>query len=41
MGFYISFLAEYAAMWLVSILAVLMFLGAGCRRSEALGFIPG
>jgi AAA family ATP:ADP antiporter len=29
MGFAIFFLAEYASMWLVSILAVLMFLGVG------------
>ncbi|MBS0292453.1 MAG: NADH-quinone oxidoreductase subunit NuoH [Proteobacteria bacterium] len=41
MGFAIFFLAEYAAMWLVSILAVLMFLGGWLPPVEALGFIPG
>lgn len=34
MGFAVFFLAEYASMWLVSILAVIMFLGGGCRRSR-------
>ncbi|WP_367067790.1 NADH-quinone oxidoreductase subunit NuoH [Oryzisolibacter sp. LB2S] len=41
MGFAIFFLAEYAAMWLVSILAVLMFLGGWLPPVEALAFIPG
>jgi len=41
MGFAIFFLAEYAAMWLVSILAVIMFLGGWLPPIEALGFIPG
>ncbi|BCN37850.1 NADH-quinone oxidoreductase subunit H [Alicycliphilus denitrificans] len=41
MGFAIFFLAEYAAMWLVSILAVLMFLGGWLPPVEALSFIPG
>jgi NADH-quinone oxidoreductase subunit H len=41
MGFAIFFLAEYASMWLVSILAVLMFLGGWLPPIEALGFIPG
>jgi NADH-quinone oxidoreductase subunit H len=41
MGFAIFFLAEYAAMWLVSILAVLMFLGGWLPPFEALSFIPG
>ena len=41
MGFAIFFLAEYAAMWLVSILAVVMFLGGWLPPVEALGFIPG
>ncbi|MBS0469021.1 MAG: NADH-quinone oxidoreductase subunit NuoH [Proteobacteria bacterium] len=41
MGFAIFFLAEYAAMWLVSILAVVMFLGGWLPPFEALGFIPG
>jgi len=41
MGFAIFFLAEYAAMWLVSILAVIMFLGGWLPPVEALGFIPG
>ena len=41
MGFAIFFLAEYASMWLVSILAVLMFLGGWLPPIEALSFIPG
>ncbi|HQQ70087.1 MAG TPA: NADH-quinone oxidoreductase subunit NuoH [Alicycliphilus sp.] len=41
MGFAIFFLAEYAAMWLVSILAVIMFLGGWLPPIDALGFIPG
>ena len=41
MGFAIFFLAEYAAMWLVSILAVLMFLGGWLPPLSFLAFIPG
>lgn len=41
MGFAIFFLAEYASMWLVSILAVIMFLGGWLPPVEALDFIPG
>ncbi|ABM41204.1 NADH-quinone oxidoreductase subunit NuoH [Diaphorobacter sp. J5-51] len=41
MGFAIFFLAEYASMWLVSILAVVMFLGGWLPPFDALGFIPG
>ena len=41
MGFAIFFLAEYASMWLVSILAVLMFLGGWLSPVSALDFIPG
>ncbi|WP_287985606.1 NADH-quinone oxidoreductase subunit NuoH [Diaphorobacter sp.] len=41
MGFAIFFLAEYASMWLVSILAVVMFLGGWLPPIEALAFIPG
>ena len=41
MGFAIFFLAEYASMWLVSILAVVMFLGGWLTPIEALGFVPG
>jgi len=41
MGFAIFFLAEYAAMWLVSTLAVIMFLGGWLPPLEVLGFIPG
>jgi NADH-quinone oxidoreductase subunit H len=41
MGFAIFFLAEYAAMWLVSILAVLMFLGGWLSPIAALDWIPG
>ncbi|WP_159914314.1 NADH-quinone oxidoreductase subunit NuoH [Pantoea sp. 18069] len=41
MGFAVFFLAEYASMWLVSILAVLMFLGGWLPPFEFLSFIPG
>ncbi|MCT9809340.1 NADH-quinone oxidoreductase subunit NuoH [Acidovorax sp. Be4] len=41
MGFAVFFLAEYASMWLVSILAVLMFLGGWLPPVDALSFIPG
>ncbi|MDF1483965.1 NADH-quinone oxidoreductase subunit NuoH [Ramlibacter sp. H39-3-26] len=41
MGFAIFFLAEYASMWLVSILAALMFLGGWLSPIGALDFIPG
>ena len=41
MGFAIFFLAEYASMWLISILAVLMFLGGWLPPVSALDFIPG
>ena len=41
MGFAIFFLAEYASMWLVSILAVIMFLGGWLPPFEFLAFIPG
>ncbi|RID99619.1 NADH-quinone oxidoreductase subunit NuoH [Simplicispira hankyongi] len=41
MGFAIFFLAEYASMWLVSILAVIMFLGGWLSPFAALDFIPG
>ena len=41
MGFAIFFLAEYASMWLVSILAVLMFLGDWLPPVGFLAFIPG
>lgn len=41
MGFAIFFLAEYASMWLVSVLAVLMFLGGWDAPLAALDFIPG
>jgi NADH-quinone oxidoreductase subunit H len=41
MGFAIFFLAEYASMWLVSILAVLMFLGGWLPPVGFLDFIPG
>lgn len=41
MGFAIFFLAEYAAMWLVSILAVHLFLGGWLPAFEFLSFIPG
>ena len=41
MGFATFFLAEYASMWLVSILAVTMFLGGWLSPIAALDFIPG
>lgn len=41
MGFAIFFLAEYASMWLVSITAVIMFLGGWLSPFAALDFIPG
>ena len=41
MGFAIFFLAEYASMWLVAILAVLMFFGGWDAPVAALDFIPG
>jgi len=41
MAFAMFFLAEYANMWLVAILAVLMFLGGWLPPVEALSFIPG
>jgi len=41
MAFAMFFLAEYANMWLVAILAVLMFLGGWLPPIEALSFIPG
>ena len=41
MGFATFFLAEYASMWLVSILAVIMFLGGWLPPFEFLSFIPG
>ncbi len=41
MGFAIFFLAEYASMWLVSILAVLMFLGGWLPPLDILSFVPG
>ncbi|MFC4622735.1 NADH-quinone oxidoreductase subunit NuoH [Comamonas nitrativorans] len=41
MGFAVFFLAEYAAMWLVSILAAIMFLGGWLPPVAALSFIPG
>ena len=41
MGFAIFFLAEYASMWLVAILATLMFLGGWLSPVGFLDFIPG
>jgi NADH-quinone oxidoreductase subunit H len=41
MGFAIFFLAEYASMWLVSVLAVLMFLGGWDAPVAGLEFVPG
>ena len=41
MGFATFFLAEYASMWLVSILAVIMFLGGWLSPIGGLDFIPG
>ena len=41
MSFAMFFLAEYANMWLVSVLAVTMFLGGWLPPVDALSFIPG
>ena len=41
MGFAIFFLAEYASMWLIAILAALMFLGGWLSPVAFLDFIPG
>jgi hypothetical protein len=41
MSFAMFFLAEYANMILVSMLTVLLFLGAGCRRCRRAGLHPG
>ncbi|MCL1961883.1 MAG: NADH-quinone oxidoreductase subunit NuoH [Desulfovibrionaceae bacterium] len=41
MGFAVFFLAEYASMWLVSMLAVIMFLGGWLSPVAFLDFIPG
>jgi NADH-quinone oxidoreductase subunit H len=41
MGFAIFFLAEYASMWLVSVLAVLMFLGGWDAPVAGLELVPG
>lgn len=41
MGFALFFLAEYANMWLVSILTVIMFFGGWHAPHAALDFIPG
>ena len=41
MAFAMFFLAEYANMWLVAILAVLLFLGGWLPPVEVLSFIPG
>ena len=41
MSFAMFFLAEYANMWLVSILTVLLFLGGWLSPIAALDFIPG
>jgi len=41
MSFAMFFLAEYANMWLVSILAVLLFLGGWSAPVAGLAFIPG
>ena len=41
MSFAMFFLAEYANMWLVSILTVVMFLGGWLSPFAALDFIPG
>ncbi len=41
MGFAVFFLAEYASMWLISVLAVIMFLGGWLSPLAVLDFIPG
>jgi NADH-quinone oxidoreductase subunit H len=41
MSFGLFFLAEYANMWLISVLAVTMFLGGWLPPFEFLSFIPG
>ncbi len=41
MSFAMFFLAEYASMWLVSILTVLLFLGGWAAPVQFLDFIPG
>jgi NADH-quinone oxidoreductase subunit H len=41
MSFAMFFLAEYANMWLVSIMTVIMFLGGWLPPFEFLSFIPG
>jgi NADH-quinone oxidoreductase subunit H len=41
MGFAVFFLAEYASMWLVSILAVVMFLGGWLSPVAMLDWVPG
>lgn len=41
MSFAMFFLAEYANMWLISILTVLMFLGGWLPPVAFLDFIPG
>ena len=41
MAFAMFFLAEYANMWLVAILAVLLFLGGWLPPFEFLSFVPG
>jgi NADH-quinone oxidoreductase subunit H len=41
MSFAMFFLAEYANMWLISIMTVLMFLGGWLPPVSFLGFIPG
>jgi NADH-quinone oxidoreductase subunit H len=41
MSFAMFFLAEYANMWLVSILTVIMFLGGWLSPVAALDFVPG
>ena len=41
MAFAMFFLAEYANMWLVAILAVLLFLGGWLPPVEFLNFVPG
>ena len=41
MSFAMFFLAEYANMWLVSILCVILFLGGWLPPFEFLSFIPG